>query len=149
MLGMQILTDAAATAIAAAVPFNPAAGDEWTVQLFKNNYTPNAQSIIDDFEAANFDGYAGVNCAAGAPGKYLNPVTGAWEIRPKEPAGGFEFKTTGVTNLPQTIYGAFMTGPADEVYAAVRFETPIVLTAANQVIDVPQPILQMPYAAFE
>lgn len=140
MIPTKTVELAGASAIAAAAAmFNPAAGSEQLIVLFKNNELITRNTILADLTLAAFEGYGAIECAAGAPQVAINPVTGAFEVRLREPAGGFEW-IAGGEDLPETIYGfAVLNNAGTLLIAAQNFDTPIVLNAANQVIDVPQP----------
>jgi len=148
MQATAVLITRQVTAMVASADFTPGAGDESTIALFINNITPNRNSVVEDLDLATFAGSTPKACAAGAAGKAINPVTGQWEIRPKEPAGGFEFITTDTANLPQTVYGAVLLNGDGELQAWELFDMPIVLNAANQRVDVAQPKLVLPLDPF-
>lgn len=149
MLGLQNLDVLVKGEVITLALFTPDAGDEPKIMLFKNNLTPNRTTVFADLVEADFTGYARKACGAGAASGLKNPVTGCWEIRPKEPLGGFEFNTTGTGELPQTIYGyALVASDEDVIFAIGTFETPILLNEVLQVIDVPQPILSFPLNIF-
>jgi len=120
--------------------WNPGTGDEAKVILFQNNVTLTKDTVIADLTPATFGGYAAKVLGAGDPTSGINPATGQWELRMREPVGGIEFTTSGTSNLPQTIYGyAIVSEDGTELFASKKFDTPITLTANQQVIDVPQP----------
>lgn len=105
--------------------------------LFQNDATPNEGMTIADFTLADFDGSTPIAGVTGAQLEGLDPNNTDAIISIKPPASGYRWETTGVTNLPQTIYGAVLiddTGAT--VLGAVRFTEAIELTAANQVIEV-------------
>ena len=131
-----------ATAIANMELFNPEAGSENKIALFINNVNIGPGTLLDDLELATFTGSTPKACGAGAAEVATNPITGELQIRPKEPAGGFQFVATNGDNLPQTVYGfALLTNDLGDYIAGQNFTTPIPITASNQVVDVPQPTL--------
>jgi hypothetical protein len=135
-----------AAGASAATTFNPATGSEQLIVLFKNNPTITVDTVLADLVLADFGGYAAIECGAGAPGVYMDPATGQWEIRPVEPAGGFEWVVDADDNLPQSIYGfALLNNAGTTLVAAEKFDAPKVLTAQNQVVDVPQPKLKLAF----
>jgi len=105
------------------------------VRLAKNSFTPGLGLLATDIDTADFDGYAD---KAADPGLWaIDPATGNIVFYATEPAGGFVWETTGVTNLPQTIFGwVWMQTDSDTIFAGALFDTPIVLTASNQLVEV-------------
>lgn len=112
------------------------ATDANTMCLVKSNFNPTEQITVDDLELADFDGSAPLEVETGTQPEGLDPVSSASVITLKPPAGGWRWETTGVTNLPQTIYGrALMNDDQTILFAVEKFTTPIILTASNQVIN--------------
>jgi len=104
--------------------------------LFMNNVNVNEDLVIGDLTPATFDGYAPIAGAIGAQESGFNPATGEQVITIKVPAGGYRWETTGVTNLPQTIYGFALTDSTGaNLLGAELLTTPVVLNAVGQVID--------------
>jgi hypothetical protein len=104
--------------------------------LAQNNFAPSENSVIGDVQAADFDGFAAIHCTPGTQPEGYDPTTLDSVIDLSPPVGGFRWITTGVTHLPETIYGFYLTNAAGTVLLASQlFDTPIVLTAASQVID--------------
>lgn len=97
-------------------------------------YTPNL--VLADLTLADFDGSTPIAQDA-VPSTYTDPLTGDSVIALTAPAGGFQWVTSGVTNLPQTIYGYALTDAAGTTLVAVTdpLTTPIPLTATGQGID--------------
>jgi len=122
--------------LAADTTLFPVAGNE--VVLYQNNVTPNEDLLMADITVADFDGSTPL--AAGAPPMQvgIDPLTGEQVLTVKEPAGSWRWETTGVTNLPQTIYGAVLTNTAGNVlFGILEFDEPITLQAAGEEINVP------------
>lgn len=106
--------------------------------LIKEPFTPDNSTDFTTLTEADFDGYAALGAGTGVQQQFSDPVTGRLVVQMKEPAGGWHWQTTGVTNLPQTIYGVVLTNTDDdETFGAVLFDTPITLTGTGQAIDVP------------
>jgi hypothetical protein len=137
MLATQNVIDRIPTLLAAdATTLNPAAGDELEMVLLMADFAPAPNLVIGDLTLATFDGSGALSCAAGAPFVATDPLTGEKVITPREAAGGWRWETTGVTNLPQTIYGAALVSDDQATLFGVdHFDTPIVLTAADQEIN--------------
>lgn len=111
------------------------------VILCNQPFTPALTLTYADLAAieADFDGYIanGKSADTGTQNTAFDPLTSQYLLQLKVPAGGFRWETTGLGNLPQTIYG-FGVGSFDStnLYFAALFPTPIVLTAVNQVVEV-------------
>jgi len=106
------------------------------VGLFKNDFAPALSTVIGDLIEADFGGYARKN--GGVAESDIDPGTLQRILRVPAPVGGWAFKTTGLTNLPQTIYGFFLFGAdTGELLGAFRFEDPITLTMIDQIVPVP------------
>lgn len=108
------------------------------LRLAKAPFTPSPTLTWAQFDdiLADFDGYTDKVCGSPAV-TGLDPVSGLYQLWAPPPAGGFRWETTGTTNLPETIYG-FALGNSDSstLYASALFDTPVVLTDVNQVVEV-------------
>jgi len=105
--------------------------------LFQNNLVPTPATVIGDLTPCNFDGYAPLAKDAASPSVATDPATGDKIVRIPDPAGGWTWLTTGVTNLPQTVYGYALTdGTGADLYGVTLFDTPVVLTGAGQEVVV-------------
>lgn len=110
------------------------------VRLAKTAFTEDVALVIGDMDEADFDGYAELHAASAATQVFLDPVTGLWTLQVREPAGGWHWVTSGVTNLPQTIYGFYLTDAAGTLLLGVhRFasEDEVLLQIVGQGVDVP------------
>lgn len=113
--------------------------DELHVHLFTNGLTPNPGMVIGDFTLATFDGSTPLEAGVGPQQNFYDPVTGRRTVQLIEPLGGWHWVTTGVTALPQDIYGYVVTDNTDAiVYGAARFDNPVNLTASGQGLDIPE-----------
>jgi hypothetical protein len=147
--GMQTtlaLREKAAQLLAADATTLAPATDANKMVLCKANFPETEQVVVGDITPADFDGSTPLLAGTGTQSEGLDPITNAARITIKSPVGGWRWETTGITNLPQTIYGvALMSNDLSVVLAVERFDTPIVLTAVNQVIDRgPYEIVQAP-----
>jgi len=107
--------------------------------LVKVDFSPAESLVIGDLEFADFDGSTPLDLGLGAQAEGLNPGTTDAVIDLKVPAGGLRWETTGVTNLPQTIFGWALLDNAEAVLLATGiFSDPVTLTAVNERIDVTQ-----------
>jgi len=108
------------------------------IHLAKAPFTPTATLVIGDIEEADFDGYLPLSAASAATQVFTDPATGDVMIQVREPSGGWNFQTSGVTNLPQTIYGFVLTDAAGAVvHGSELLDVPVVLDGAGQGFDVP------------
>lgn len=120
------------------------AADPPAVMLVKDVFTPSLTLIPADLVEADFDGYAQIAAPVGAQQQTLDPNTGDSLVRMKPPAGGWFWETTGITNLPQTIYGfALINDAQTAIYGSELFDEPFVLTATNQQILIDNVIFRM------
>lgn len=106
--------------------------------LAKQAFTPGPNLLIGDLVEADFDGYAALTAGLNAQQDFTDPVSGLRVVQILEPAGGWHFEVTGVTNLPQTIYGYYFTNNAGAVlYASALIIPAVNLTGVGQGIDLP------------
>lgn len=125
---MQLLAADAAT-------LAPAANANEMV-LINAAFTPGPALVIGDLSLADFDGSTPLDVGVGTQPEGLDPATGDPIITIKPPAGGWRWETTGVTNLPQTIWGvALTTDNGAALLATALLPVPITLSAVNQVVQ--------------
>lgn len=111
------------------------------VKLAKAAFTPSRTLDVATLTEADFTGYTAKTPTAGVQNVYVDPVTGLITVGLVAPVGGWNFETTGVGNLPQTIYGWYVTNSAGTVlYGSGLLTTPIPLTASGQGFEIPPPI---------
>ena len=97
---------------------------------------PSEALTFADLTLATFDGSTPIACGTGTQPTGEDPFSGAEVLSIKVPAGGFRWESTGVTNLPQTIYGYVLLDNALAVLlASAAFDAPITITAVDQVIE--------------
>ncbi len=114
------------------------------IALIMEPWTPSESTVLGDVTLATFDGSTPISAGTGTQPSGSDPLTGDYKINIKVPAGGFRFETTGLTNLPQTIWGFCLTDNAGAVLlASERFDQEIVLSAVNQEITVDSPDLRV------
>jgi len=110
----------------------PVAGSE--IMLFVNNITPTENTVIGDLTEATFDGYARLDAEAPPMASALDPTTGDQRVTVNEPAGGWRWETSGLTDLPQTIYGfALISGGV--LRGIEMLPVPLVLEEADQEVN--------------
>lgn len=103
------------------------------VGLVKEPFTPSSALVMGDLVLADFDGYAAKTPVPGTQPSGADPSTSDFNITISPPAGGWRWETSGLTNLPQTIYGVVLyhnTGPT--LYATELLANPIELDDLDQ-----------------
>lgn len=106
------------------------------IHLASNNFTPSAALTLGGLTEATFTGYAALLAGTGTQTTYIDPITGLLTIEIKAPAGGWQFKCTGATGLPQTIFGFYLTDNGTvNLYGSALLTTPITISAINQGFD--------------
>jgi len=104
--------------------------------LIREPFTPLESLALGDLTLADFDGSTALLAGTGTQPEGLDPATSDSIITILAPAGGWRWETTGVTNLPQTIYGVALTDNGiTTLFATAALATPITLTATNQVVN--------------
>ena len=108
------------------------------VHLAKQAFTPSRGLDVTTLVEATFSGYTALQPTAGNQLEYNDPLTALETVELIPPAGGWHFQTTGTTDLPQTIYGWYLTDHTDAVlYGSGLLATPIPLTISGQGFDLP------------
>lgn len=101
-------------------------GSNWTVELYKNDYTPQADSVPGSFTKATFPGYAALAAAFGSVG-----INAAGQAEMTSALLTFTQTAAGA----QTIYGYFVTNnTGTQLLFAERFGTPVALALAGDTI---------------
>lgn len=138
------LREAAAQLLAAdAATLAPVANGN-KIALVMADWTPSELTALGDLTFATFDGATPLIAGVGTQAEGLNPNTSDAVITIKVPAGGWRWETTGVTNLPQTIFGfALVDNGIAVLLASAKLPDPIVLTAVNQVINLENVLLSL------
>lgn len=135
MLPVKSVRLAIGTSLAAATPLNQPTNEN-IVRLIKAPFTPNEDLVVGDLEFADFDGSTALEMPVGAAQVGIDPVSGEQRITITEPEGGWRFITTGVTNLPQTIYGAaLLTAASAALIGVMELPEPIGLTQSGEEIN--------------
>lgn len=136
MQPMNNLLDKTMTLLAADVPtLAPATGNK--VHLSQQTFTPSPARVIGDFLEATFTGYAALVAGTGAQQTFTDAATGLRTIQILEPAGGWHWVSTGTANLPQTIYGYYVTdNGTTTLFGCALLQSPVTITASNQSVDV-------------
>lgn len=108
------------------------------VRLIIADFTPDENLTFADLTFADFDGSTELSAALGDQQTGEDPLTGDQLITMIEPAGGWRWTVTGVTNLPQTVYGYALidTAAGTDLLGVAKLPTPIPLTAVGQEINI-------------
>lgn len=105
--------------------------------LAKNAFTPANNRVIGDFTEANFTGFAAKVSGTGTQQAFNDPTSGTRVVQILEPAGGWHWQATDGLQLPQVIYGWYVTDTTSAiVYGCQLLPTPITLTAALDSVDI-------------
>lgn len=138
MIPTQVMLDAVATAIATDVT-TLANAMFLKVFLVKAAFTPGGNLVVGDLVPADFAGSTALANSSAVMLQYKDPATGEWIIEVPPPVGGWHWQTTsGVTNLPQSIYGwACVDHTSAILYGTDLLPTPLLLNANAQGVDVP------------
>lgn len=110
------------------------------LRLAKTAFSESVNLVIGDMDEADFDGYSALHGASAATQVFIDPVTGLWTLQVREPAGGWHWVTTGLTNLPQTIFGYYLTDSGGtDLWGVHRFSDAeeVLLQIVGQGVDVP------------
>lgn len=136
MQSTAALRDQAAKLLAADTTTLAQAADANVMVLLKADFAPGENLPFGSLLAADFDGSTPLACGLAAQPEALDPTTGDSRITLKSPVGGWRWQTTGITNLPQTIYGyALMNKNKDAYFGAEKLPVPVTLAAADQVVE--------------
>jgi len=111
-------------------------GDGNTLNLIKADFTPGRTTDTSMLTLATFDGYAAKTSTI-TPNVGRDPSNGDFLVEIPAPAGGWVFEVTGLTGLPQTIYGVTVTGvDSSDTWASAKFPVPVVLTTVGDLVRV-------------
>lgn len=107
------------------------------VALIENDFSESVDRVIGDLTICAVAGLTPIAAAVGDQYESRDPSTGEIVVEMKPPAGGWYFECTSATGLPKTIYGfAVINNGGTTLFMCERFETPIEITAINQVVPV-------------
>jgi len=135
------LSDSVQTATVTSAPFIDCS--DITVTPVKVPFTPLKTTLLASLTSANFDGAtAKVGDAVDAV-LFQDPVDGKTKLRIPEPLGGWNWITTGVTALPQTIYGIKVTSSTIAFLGCQRLAADVILTTTGQGFGVGDVIINL------
>lgn len=132
------LANSASTLVAADVA-NLAAAAATKLHLASAAFTPALGLLLSGVTECTFTGYAALAAGAtGAQTQYFDPASGNSIVEVKSPAGGWVFKCTGTTGLPQTVFGSYLTDNGVTVLLGSQLLTPnVTITASGQGLEIP------------
>lgn len=137
MLACDALLDALQTFLATEASLLAPLADPVVIHLAKAAFTPSMSMLPGDFIEADFDGYLPLEGVVGAQLAFLDPATLRRVVQLKDPAGGWHWESTGVTNLPQDIFGYWLSSNDGlTVYASQLLDTPVTISGSGQGLDV-------------
>lgn len=100
------------------------------IRLFKNDFTPDVDSVLGDFTEADFTGYSGFQACAWLAAVINGAGKGIIVAAPL-------LWTAGVIGTGNTIYGYYVTEGGDTVVSyAERFASPIVIASVGDFVVV-------------
>jgi len=136
-IATKVLCDAAAALIAADTGTLAPAADKVRVHLIMAEFAPGLQTDFAALTPATFTGSTFKEAGVGTQQMYVDPETGEYVVQLLEPVGGWHWQATDAVNLPQTIYGWAVTDHTDgDTYGSDLFDTPIILTASGQGLNI-------------
>lgn len=145
MYATRSIRNAAMALLAADTNTLAPAADAIYIALVKNQIAPSEGIVLADCDLADFDGSNPLAVGLNAQPEGYDPTTDDSIIDLKPPAGGFRWITTGVTNLPQTIYGFVLLNHAqDTVLASELLAVAQPLSLLGQRIDLGDVLLRLP-----
>jgi len=149
MFASRAIRMAAVTRLASDTATLAQAADPNHMVLIASDFIPSEALVLADVDLASFDGSDPIEIELGAQPSGFEPGTDDSSISFSPPVGGFRWETTGITNLPQTIYGfAVMNEAETTILASELLPTPITLTVVNQVVEIPRAELILPKDSF-
>jgi hypothetical protein len=112
--------------------------------LVKSDFTPSENLQLGDIDLATFDGAGPILAAVSGPRPVLDPQTNSAVIEFQSAILAWRWQVSGLTDLPQTIYGYALVGLTVGVLASELLDTPLVLTGVGQVVDLAEVTLSLP-----
>jgi hypothetical protein len=136
MYPMESLRLAIGDFLAENLPLNQPT-DALLIRLVAADFTPSEGLVPGDLTFASFDGSTAKSPTVATDWQVgTDPATNEQLITAPEPAGGWRWEVTGVTNLPQSIYGfALLTAASAELLAVEKLAAPVTLIAVTNEIN--------------
>jgi len=150
MIATKVLESAVQSLLAADTTTLAPAVNALHVHLIQAPFTPDSDTDFTTLTEADFTGGAAKAAGVGACQTFSDPITLQLAIQLNEPVGGWHWKATALTNLPQTIYGYVVTDNADAVtYGSALFPSPFPILAINDGVDIPFVRLELSGSALD
>lgn len=120
---------------------DPSDGDVFRLRLFKNDFDPKKDSVLADFDDANYSGYAQQDID---PALWDDPVEVAGVARAAYGGGVFEFLSLSGS---QDVYGYYVTDTAGAlaIWGERFVGAPLTITPVNPVLILPMMTLHSEY----
>lgn len=119
------------------------------VALVISEFTPNENLVLADLTLADFDGSTPLAAGTGTQQVGVDPVTGDQLVTIKEPAGGWRWITTGLTNLPQVVWGyALVDNGVASLIGAELLPQPLSLTIVGLEVNLGRVQLRLSQTPF-
>ena len=114
------------------------------IHLAMNNFALNEDLAIGDLTEATFTGATALAGSTGSQEVGVDPRTQQQVVEIKAPVGGYRWITADAVNLPQTIYGFYLTDTTGAtLLAAGQLPIPLTLQAAGQFVSIDPVIMTM------
>jgi len=128
--------------IAAAIGADTISFGDSTVYLTEDVFTPSQgmspPAVLTD------GGLVAISMSGASVNVSIDPTTGDQVFKAVPPIGGWYFETVNTTNLPATVRGWAWVDDSNEVLAAALLDTPILLDAAGQSIEIDDVEFRLP-----
>jgi len=137
MYPMRLLSDEIGELLAVNPPLFQAVTAQNLIRLIIAPFALEQGLVPADLTFADFDGSTAKNIIGDVDMQVgIDPITGEQIITIPEPVGGWRWEVTGVTNLPQTVYGyALLTLASADVIAVAQLPVPIPLTIVGHEVN--------------
>lgn len=138
MFPMSALRLAIGDLLAAEIPLAQAAENN-IIALVVAPFALDEALVVGDLTYADFDGSTPLEVGLTTQQVGIDPATGEQILTLIEPVGGWRWEVTGVTNLPQTVYGfALLTDTSAALLAVQLLDEPVNLTIVGHEINIGQ-----------
>lgn len=126
------------------------AADALKVKLVVSNFTPSKTLDIDSVTLATFTGSTPKTVALDEQQVGYDPVSQRRFIQLIPPVGGWYWEASADIDPPQRVYGYIVTNNAgDELIGSDLLEESVLISAAEDSVEIPNIRLYLPADAFE
>jgi len=113
------------------------------MHLAAQNFVPGLDLDLGTLVEATFPGYAALDVGLGNQPIFYDALSNLLTIRLLEPVGGWNWVSTGVPGVPETIYGLYLTDNADAIlYGSQLLPDPVTISTTGQGVGVGDVTLQ-------